>query len=353
MLDYPHRRYNPLTGEWVLVSPHRARRPWLGQVEKLAPETLPAYDPACYLCPRNERAGGVFNPDYSGTYAFLNDFAALLPDAPEDASPSPNASASSHPLLVSTPEQGQCLVVCFSPRHDLTLPELDLPAIENVIHTWSNESAKLMELDYIHSVQVFENKGAMMGCSNPHPHSQIWAQSQPPNEIVKELATQKDYFNRNERPLLLDYAQEEHRQQDRILFANDHFTAMVPFWAVWPFEVLVTAHRPTAHLKDLTPGEVSALAEVLKQVTTRYDNLFEISFPYSMGFHQAPADGTAHPEWVLHAHFYPPLLRSATVKKFMVGFEMLAMPQRDITPEAAAERLRNIPDVHYKVKQEK
>lgn len=344
MLNKPHRRYNALTGEWVLVSPHRAKRPWLGQVEKLAAETLPTHDPTCYLCPRNERAGGVFNSDYSGTYVFNNDFAALLPDTADEEPASP------HPLLVSAPEQGQCLVVCFSPRHDLTLPELDLPAIENVLNTWTVESAKLAELDYINYVQVFENKGAMMGCSNPHPHSQIWSQSQVPNEIVKELAAQKEYFSKNNCQLLLDYAQEEHKQKDRILFANDHFTAMVPFWAVWPFEVLVTAHRPTAHMKDLTASEVSALAEVFKQVATRYDNLFEISFPYSMGFHQAPADGQPHPEWVLHAHFYPPLLRSATIRKFMVGYEMLAMPQRDITPETAAERLKQTANTHYKTK---
>ncbi|MBK8783883.1 MAG: UDP-glucose--hexose-1-phosphate uridylyltransferase [Anaerolineales bacterium] len=342
MLNNPHRRYNALTGEWVLVSPHRAKRPWLGQVEKLSPETLPTYDPTCYLCPRNERAGGVFNSDYSGTYVFNNDFAALLPDAPEDA------SASSHPLLVSAPEQGKCLVVCFSPRHDLTLPELELPVIENVLNTWTNESAKLAELDYIKYVQVFENKGAMMGCSNPHPHSQLWSQSQLPNEIIKELATQTEYFNKNNSPLLVDYIKEEHKQKDRILFSNDHFTALVPFWAVWPFEVLVSAHRASASLKELSSVEVSALAEVFKQVTTRYDNLFEISFPYSMGFHQAPADGQPHPEWTLHAHFYPPLLRSATVRKFMVGYEMLAMPQRDITPEVATERLRSLSDIHYK-----
>jgi UDPglucose--hexose-1-phosphate uridylyltransferase len=341
MLNNPHRRLNPLTGEWVLVSPHRAKRPWLGQIEKLAPETLPPYDPTCYLCPRNERAGGVFNPDYTGTYVFENDFAALLPHADEEK------AASDSPLLVSAPEQGRCLVVCFSPRHDLTLPELDLPAIENVIATWTAESAKLAGLDYIQCVQVFENKGAMMGCSNPHPHSQIWAQSHAPNEIIKELTAQTSYFHQHNQPLLLDYIREEHKRKERILFSNDHFTAVVPFWAVWPFEVLVSAHRPTPSLADLSPSEVSALAEVLKHVTTKYDNLFEISFPYSMGFHQAPADGEKHPEWVLHAHYYPPLLRSATVKKFMVGFEMLAMPQRDITPEVAAAQLRNSPDTHY------
>lgn len=342
MLNNPHRRYNALTGEWVLVSPHRAKRPWLGQVEKLSPEALPVYDPTCYLCPRNERAGGIFNPDYTGTYTFDNDFAALLPDSVDEV------PASSHPLLVSTPEQGRCLVVCFSPRHDLTLPELDLTSIENVLNTWSVESSKLAELDYVHYVQVFENKGAMMGCSNPHPHSQLWSQSQLPNEIIKELAAQKEYFNKNNHPLLIDYVQEEHKRKDRVLFSNDHFTALIPFWAVWPFEVLVTAHRPSESLKELSSSEISSLAEVFKQVTTRYDNLFEISFPYSMGFHQAPADGQSHPEWVLHAHFYPPLLRSATVRKFMVGYEMLAMPQRDITPEVAAERLRFLSDVHYK-----
>jgi UDPglucose--hexose-1-phosphate uridylyltransferase len=342
MLNNPHRRYNALTSEWVLVSPHRAKRPWLGQVEKLSPETLPPYDPTCYLCPRNERAGGVFNPDYTGTFVFDNDFAALLPDSVDEE------SASNHPLLVSIPEQGYCLVVCFSPRHDLTLPELELPVIENVLNTWSNESAKLAELDYIKYVQVFENKGAMMGCSNPHPHSQLWSQSQLPNEIIKELATQTEYFKKNNSPLLVDYIKEEHKQKDRILFSNDHFTALVPYWAVWPFEILVTAHRPSEKLKDLSSIEISALAEVFKQVATRYDNLFEISFPYSMGFHQAPADGQPHPEWVLHAHFYPPLLRSATIRKFMVGYEMLAMPQRDITPEVAAERLRSLSAVHYK-----
>ena len=342
MLNNPHRRYNALTGEWVLVSPHRAKRPWLGQVEKLSPETLPTYDPTCYLCPRNERAGGVFNPDYTSTFTFENDFAALLRNPVEEEVASP------HPLLVSAPEHGHCLVVCFSPRHDLTLPELDLPSIENVLTTWAKNSSDLAGEDAIRYVQVFENKGAMMGCSNPHPHSQLWAQSQLPNEIVKELATQTEYFKINARQLLVDYVQEEHKRKDRILFANDHFTALVPYWAVWPFEVLVTAHRASASLSELSASETSALAEVFKQVTTRYDNLFEISFPYSMGFHQAPADGQPHPEWVLHAHFYPPLLRSATVRKFMVGYEMLAMPQRDITPEVAAERLRALSDIHYK-----
>jgi len=342
MFNSPHRRLNPLTGEWVLVSPHRAKRPWQGQVEKTAAENLPQYDPTCYLCPRNERAGGVVNPDYSGTFVFDNDFAALLP------SESTDNHVSGHPLLVSAPEQGICRVVCFSPRHDLTLPELDIPAIENVLATWTRESADLAGRDFIQYVQVFENKGAVMGCSNPHPHSQLWSQSQIPNEVAKELATQTAYFNEHGRPLLVDYIREEQKRKERILAVNDHFTALVPFWAVWPFEVMVVGHRPAAALSDLTPVEVTALADVFKQVTTRYDNLFEISFPYSMGFHQAPADGQPHPEWVLHAHFYPPLLRSATVRKFMVGYEMLAMPQRDITPETAVERLLGLSSVHYK-----
>jgi UDPglucose--hexose-1-phosphate uridylyltransferase len=341
MSDSPHRRFNPLTGESVLVSPHRAKRPWLGQVEKTPPENLPQYDPSCYLCPRNERAGGVRNPDYESTFAFANDFAALLPDSPTDV-------RSDHSLLSSVPERGLCRVVCFSPRHDLTLPELELAAVEQVIATWTEQTVDLSRQDFIHYVQVFENKGAMMGCSNPHPHSQIWGNEFIPNEPAKELERQRAYFHQNGRTLLSDYLIEEHKRQERILFTNDHFTALVPYWAVWPFETMVIAHRNVAYLSELTPAEVSGLAEIMKRVTTRYDNLFEISFPYSMGFHQAPFDGQSHPEWTLHAHFYPPLLRSATVRKFMVGYEMLAMPQRDITPETAAERLRSLSDIHYK-----
>ena len=343
MFDTPHRRLNLLTGEWILVSPHRAKRPWLGQVEKKPAQSLPHYDPACYLCPGNERAGGVRNPSYTGTFVFDNDFAALLPE------PSPETREESLSLLVSEPERGLCRVICFSPRHDLTLPELDLPEIENVLATWTEQSADLGGRDFIQYVQVFENKGEVMGASNPHPHSQVWASGHIPNEPGKELAAQIDYFNAYHRPLLADVIAEEHKRKDRILDSNDHFTALVPFWAIWPFEVLITAHRPRlTRLTEMTSAETTALADVLKKITIRYDNLFEISFPYSMGFHQAPFDGQHHPEWILHAHFYPPLLRSATVRKFMVGYEMLAMPQRDITPETAAERLRSLPEIHYK-----
>ncbi len=342
MYDYPHRRLNPLTREWILVSPHRAKRPWLGQVEKTAPPNLPAYDPTCYLCPSNERAGGIHNPAYTGTFVFDNDFAAILPETTQE----PDA-ASTSPLFKAEPETGICRVVCFSPRHDLTLPQLSLNKVEAVVNTWSDQTAELQQRPGIAYVQVFENKGAAMGCSNPHPHSQIWSQSQIPTEVAKELVSQKEYFSEQGQPLLLDYLSEERKRGDRVVASNEHFTALVPFWAVWPFEMLFIAHRPVPSLPALTQAERRTLADIFQKVTIRYDNLFEVAFPYSMGFHQAPNDGTAHPEWVLHAHFYPPLLRSATVRKFMVGYEMLGMPQRDITPETAAARLRELPEIHY------
>ncbi len=251
-------------------------------------------------------------------------------------------------LFQAQPESGLCRVICFSPRHDLSLPEMPLPEVETVIRTWTDETARLGSRPEINYVQVFENKGAVMGCSNPHPHSQVWATAHIPNEPAKELLAQSEYFAQNGRPLLLDYLAEEQKRGERIVAANEHFTALVPFWAIWPFEILLIAQRPATRLMDLSAPEVSALADVFHKVTARYDNLFEVSFPYSMGFHQAPTDGQPHPEWVLHAHFYPPLLRSATVRKFMVGYEMLAQPQRDITPELAAARLRELPEIHYK-----
>lgn len=341
MFNTPHRRFNPLTREWVLVSPQRAQRPWLGQVEKTPAPDLPAHDPTCYLCPGNARVGGVRNPAYAGPYVFDNDFPALMP--PNDAPP----PADPHPLFVAEPVSGVCRVVCFSPRHDLTLPQLPLSEVTAVIHTWASETASLGAHPHINYVQVFENKGEVMGCSNPHPHSQIWASSHLPNELEKELAAQRAYLQTHGRTLLSDYVSAERTRAERVVAANAHFTALVPFWAVWPFEILLSAHRPTRYLHELTPVEATALAEILQEVLIRYDNLFEIAFPYSMGFHQAPTDGGAHPEWTLHAHFYPPLLRSATVKKFMVGYEMLAMPQRDLTAEQAAARLRGLSATHY------
>jgi UDPglucose--hexose-1-phosphate uridylyltransferase len=343
LMKSPHRRFNPLTQEWVLVSPQRALRPWLGQVEKTPPENLPSYDPTCYLCPGNQRAGQAQNPDYSGVFIFDNDFPALLPES-APAKPAP------HELLVARPETGICKVVCFSPRHDLTIPEMALADVTAVIQAWSDETARLFAHPGITYVQVFENKGAMMGCSNPHPHSQIWAQSHLPTEPGKELRSQREYFGSHGSPLLLDYLAEEERLGERVLAANAYFTALVPFWAVWPFEVLLIARRAVPDLPSLESPERQALADLYQQITTCYDNLFSTSFPYSMGYHQAPNDGVAHPEWVLHAHFYPPLLRSATIRKFMVGYEMLGMPQRDLTPEMAAVRLREAGGVHYRKK---
>jgi UDPglucose--hexose-1-phosphate uridylyltransferase len=347
----PHRRFNPLTREWVLVSPHRAKRPWLGQVEKVNEEQLPAYDPTCYLCPSNTRVGGsVHNPSYTGPFVFDNDFMAVLPPNSEQETVNSEQSTVHRSLFTAEAVPGLCRVVCFSPRHDLTLPELSAAEVEAVLRAWSEQTAELSQREYIQYVQVFENKGAVMGCSNPHPHSQIWATAEIPNEPAKELVAQREYYAQHGRHLLLDYVAEERRRGERVVVSNEHFTALVPFWAVWPFETLVVAHRPVGSLPELSAAEFAALADVFKRLTTRYDNLFEVSFPYSMGFHQIPFDGAEHPEWVLHAHFYPPLLRSATVKKFMVGFEMLAMPQRDITPEQAAERLRSLSEVHYKAR---
>lgn len=341
--DRPHRRLNLLTREWVLVSPHRARRPWLGQVEKTAQDTLPAYDPTCYLCPGNARSGGIRNPDYRSTFVFDNDFSALLPPNPGETEP-PSGSA----LFVAEPEVGVCRVICFSPRHDLTLPQLSQSEVEAVVAAWTEQTRELGALDFIRYVQVFENKGALMGCSNPHPHSQVWASGHIPNEPAKELHAQEQYLHETGRCLLCDYLSAERRSGERIVSQNEYFTALVPFWAVWPFEVMVVSNRHAASLTDLGPEEAGGLADIFRKVTARFDNLFEISFPYSMGFHQAPAKGGPYPEQHLHAHFYPPLLRSATVRKFMVGYEMLAMPQRDITPETAAERLRSLSETHYR-----
>ena len=339
MFDSPHRRLNLLTREWVLVSPQRARRPWQGQVEKTPPENQPQYDPTCYLCPGNERAGGVKNPAYTGTFVFDNDFAALLP---EEVSPSGQVS----PLFQTEPERGVCRVICFSPRHDLSMPQLSIDDAEAVVTTWSNETAALFRRPEIAYVQVFENKGAVMGCSQPHPHGQIWANSFLPNEAATEDKHQREYYERHGRALLVDYAAAE-SGGERVVVETDHWLAVVPYWAAWPFETLLLPKAPALRLPDLDDVRRNDLAVALKQLTSRYDNLFQCSFPYSMGWHGAPFNGEDNAHWQLHAHFYPPLLRSASVRKFMVGYEMLAEPQRDLTPEQAAERLRAVGSRHY------
>jgi UDPglucose--hexose-1-phosphate uridylyltransferase len=360
---HPHRRYNPLTGEWLLVSPHRAQRPWLGQTELAPSEQRPAFDPGCALCPGNRRAGGTVNPVYPGTFVFDNDFGALLPDG---GAPDVDAAVDRDPLLRAEAVQGLCKVICFSPRHDLTLAEMDTPSVAAVIETWASETAALGQT--YRWVQVFENKGAAMGCSNPHPHGQIWAGSALPQQVDAEERQQRAHFDRHGSPLLMDYLERERSLGTRMLFENDHWSAVVPFWAVWPFETLLLPRRPVARLPDLNAAERAGLAALLGVLLPAYDRLFDVSFPYSMGWHGAPFDdawtelglpsgvrrGRArepsqgsrliapHPHWQLHGHVFPPLLRSATVKKFMVGYEMLAEPQRDLTPEQAARRLREL-----------
>ncbi len=338
-IDHPHRRFNPLTGQWVLVSPHRAKRPWQGQVEKAAPDDRPAHDPDCFLCAGNTRVNGEKNPDYQGTFVFTNDFAALMTDTP--ASPQ-----SEDPLFQCESARGTSRVICFSPDHSKTLPELPVPAIRQVIDTWCEQVAELSK-DYVW-VQVFENKGAAMGCSNPHPHGQIWANSFIPNELAREEQTQKQWLTDKRAPMLLDYAQKEQQSGERTVVETEHWIAVVPYWAAWPFETLLLPKAHVRRLTELSDEQKQDLALALKQLTSRYDNLFQCSFPYSMGWHGAPFTEDDMEYWQLHAHFYPPLLRSATVRKFMVGYEMLAETQRDLTPEQAAERLRAVSDIHYK-----
>ena len=332
----PHRRYNPLTGEWVLISPHRTQRPWQGQIEKTSTDTRPAYDPNCYLCPNNLRAGGHKNPDYQQTFIFTNDFAALVPH--EEALSSPIIEEMD--LLKVQSISGTCRVICFSPRHDLTMASMPPVDIRRVIDLWADQ---IDELEKMYTwVQVFENKGSAMGCSNPHPHGQIWASNALPNEPFKEDRCQRQYFDKHKRPLLLDYVELEVKKQERIVVENEDWLVVVPFWAIWPFETLLLPRFPVTRLPLLTDQQRNSLAAILKTLLQKYDRLFDTSFPYSMGWHAKPANHESGEHWQLHAHFYPPLLRSATIKKFMVGYEMMAEPQRDITAESAAQWLRDI-----------
>ena len=337
--DHPHRRYNPLIGEWVLVSPQRTKRPWRGHVESIPVEQRPPYDPACYLCPGNVRANGEHNPAYKSIYTFTNDFAALLPNTPQ-------IGKSDDGLLRTESVQGTSRVICFSPRHDLTLPEMPVEDIRQVIDVWAEQTAELGER--YRWVQVFENKGEIMGCSNPHPHGQVWAGDRLPNEAAKEDRRQRVHYEEKGSNLLVDYAQLEFKRQERVVIENDQWLVVVPFWAIWPFETLILPRQQVLRLPDLADDQRLALAEILKRLLIKYDNLFEVSFPYSMGWHGAPYDANEHKHWTLHAHVYPPLLRSATVKKFMVGYELLAEAQRDLTAEQAAARLRALSDIHYK-----
>ena len=333
----------------MLVSPHRTQRPWLGQIEKSPPEDLPAYDPSCYLCPGNLRAEGKRNPEYDSTYVFENDFPALLLPGEDDLLEE-YEEISNKDIIRAQPEFGTTRVMCFSPRHDLSLPELPISQVEAVVQGWVDQTQELGRSDQIAYVQIFENKGAMMGASNPHPHNQIWASSHIPNEPAKETYAMQEYLDQHASCLICSYLQFENGSGDRTVAQNEHFISVVPYWAVWPFELLIISKRHIGLLTDLSPEEKYFLADILRKITTRFDNLFESPFPYSMGFHQAPQDGNPYPAWHLHAHYYPPLLRSATVRKFIVGYEMLAMPQRDLTPESAADRLRSMSEVHYRVR---
>jgi UDPglucose--hexose-1-phosphate uridylyltransferase len=341
MIDqYSHRRLNILTGEWVLVAPHRTKRPWQGHEEGKPKKSQQPHDPTCYLCPGNTRANGTVNPDYQSTFAFINDFSALIEDVP-------SFDIHESGLLQACSERGICKVVCFSPQHNLTLAEMGLSGIESVIRIWQNEYKSLGALPYINYVQIFENKGEIMGCSNPHPHGQIWAQENIPVEPAKEQNHQEKYLKEHRSVMLMDYLQLELTRRERIVYENERFTVLVPFWAVWPYETMILPKKKTRHILELTDQDIVDFARAIQTITVKYDNLFKTSFPYSAGIHQAPTDDKEHPEWQMHMHFYPPLLRSAVIKKFMVGYELLANPQRDITSEVSAAILRDLPDKHY------
>ncbi|WP_299015534.1 UDP-glucose--hexose-1-phosphate uridylyltransferase [uncultured Polaribacter sp.] len=332
--DYSHKRLNILTGEWVLVSPHRAKRPWQGQNEEISAEKRPAYDKTCYLCATNTRINGEINPDYKDVFVFTNDFGALQKESP--------TFVKDDDLLQARSETGICKVICFSPDHSKSLADMEVADIKKVVHVWQKEYLDLGKNDTINYVQIFENKGAVMGCSNPHPHGQIWSQSTLPNEVVKKDKQQKSYFTKNKTSLLGDYLQQELKEKERIIFQNEDFVVLIPFWAIWPFETMIAPKKAKKDISQLNDSEAKNFAEAIAVITKTYDKLFNTSFPYSSGIHQAPTDGKSNAHWHFHMSFYPPLLRSATVKKFMVGYEMFGTPQRDITAENAANRLRDL-----------
>ena len=340
--DFPHRRYNPLTAEWVKVSPHRTKRPWNGQTEKSSANILPEYEKTCYLCPGNERAGGNNNPGYKGVYVFDNDYAALLPDTE-------TIEIGENDFIRGKTEKGICRVICYTEKHNCTMAQMETEEIVNIINTWKREYKELSEKEFITHIQIFENKGTVMGCSNPHPHGQIWAEEFIPNIPAAEIINQKQYFDKHGTQLLCDYAEYEKEKKERMIYMNNSFIAVVPYWSVWPFETMILPVRHITSIDQLGESETEDFADVFKKVTVKYDNLFKTSFPYSMGIHQNPADGKDYSFTQMHVHFAPPLLRSATVKKFMVGYELMAMPQRDITPEKSAEILKSLPDIHYLV----
>ena len=341
LTDHPHRRYNPLLDEWILVSPQRAKRPWQGQNEVISDEKKPEYDETCYLCPGNERINGGTNPKYESCYVFDNDFPALLKNEV-------SFDLQQEDLFKINPERGINRVICFSPKHNVTLAEMQITEIENVIKVWKEQYLELSAIDYINHVQIFENKGSVMGCSNPHPHGQIWAQSSLPTQVKKTQDNLLKYYQKTGKSLLKDYVDNELQKKERIIAENEHFVLLVPFWATWPYETMIISKRHLPSIAEITEEEIKSFAEMIQIITVKYDNLFKTSFPYSAGIHQAPTDGLNHDEWHFHMHFYPPLLRSATIKKFMVGYELLAEAQRDLTAEQSAEILKHLPKKHYK-----
>jgi UDPglucose--hexose-1-phosphate uridylyltransferase len=303
----PHRRWNPLLGEWVLVSPHRTQRPWQGKIDKLAPAPAIRYDPECYLCPGNVRAEGVRNPNYTETFVFDNDFPAMLPHVAA-------GELRQDGLIVASVERGICRVLCFSPRHDLAIPRMKPEEVRRVVGMWTQQHLELAEVPWVKHVQIFENRGVLMGASNPHPHCQIWANGELPNVPMRELDAMRAFWRGSEKCLLCGYLKLEIEDRERIVCENEGFVALVPYWAVWPFETMILSRRHLASLRDLNDAERGSLAEILRRLTIRYDNLFQTAFPYSMGFHQEPTDGENHPEFHFHAHYFPPLLRTADVE---------------------------------------